>query len=149
MAKQLIKHALFTTHIVHTMFIFKTTDVFPTNHVALAVRVTLGDPEWRHVSCSAKAGQGEGLVPYRALRQETSGVNGKGNARKSSYAFHLLSLSSDVQHRKSGSKAFTLLHTKGVTGGDTVASTMSCFSLHDLLMSLGGVPLNTKQAGFR
>ena len=129
MTKQLIKCALFTTHIVPTTFIFKTVDVFPTNHVALAVLVTLGDPEWRRASCNAKAGQDEGLVPYRALRQANFSANGEGNARKSSYAFHLLSLSSDVQHRKSRSKDFTFLHVKGVTAGDTIALTMSCFSL--------------------
>lgn len=78
------------------MFIFKTVDVFPTNHVALAVLLTLQDPEWRRGSCSAKAEPDEGLVPYHGLRQKTSGANGEGNARKSSYAFHLLSLSSDV-----------------------------------------------------
>lgn len=76
------------------MSIFKTVDVFPTNHVALAVLITLGDAEWRHASCSTKAGQDEGLVPHHALRQETSSVNGEGNARKSSNAFHCLS--SDV-----------------------------------------------------
>jgi len=78
------------------MFIFKTVDVFPTSHVALAVLLTLQDPEWRHASCNAKAGQDEGLYPYCAQRQETSGANGKWNARKSGHAFHLLSLSSDL-----------------------------------------------------
>lgn len=78
------------------MFIFKTFDVFPTNHVAFAVLVILGDSERRHASCNTKAGQDEGLVPYHALRQETSAASGKGHARKIIYVFHLLSLSSDV-----------------------------------------------------
>lgn len=90
------------------MFIFKTIDAFPTNHLALAVLVTLWDPEWRHASCNAKAGQEEGLVPYHALRQETSAANGEGNARKSSYAFHVPSLSPHVLHHKSGAKSFYL-----------------------------------------
>lgn len=51
-------------------------------------------------------------------------MNGKGNKGKNSYAFHLPSLSSDVQ---SESKSFTLFHIKGVTADDTIALTVSCF----------------------
>lgn len=84
MTIHLIKCALFTTHIVSLIFSFETADVFPTNHVALAVLITLRDPE------------NEDLGPFHSSRQETSGMTGNGNARKASYGFHLLSLISDA-----------------------------------------------------
>lgn len=75
MTTHLINCVLLTTHTISLIFTFETADVFPTNHVALAVLIPLRDPE------------NADLVPFPSSRQETSGTAGSGNGRKLAMAF--------------------------------------------------------------